>query len=209
MGQDAKTYETGARKQYGLQTGYLGWVADVLISPFPESVPTNTIDHLQFDSNSKPSPTHSNSSQRSRKSNTPQESTLDEGGPEENGPKHNMTNDSDARPSPPASTTAPKTPTKKTTGVNSQILRGVRDPDTGDFVPTPTVSAGPQGSATDASPSSTPATDIRRLTRGKARALGVVVQPELAKHWNDHEKPFFLFKMSPSSRQEADASDEN
>lgn len=192
MVQDAETCETGARKEYGLPTGDSGWVADVLISPSPESVPTNNINHLQLDSNLKPSPTHSNRSQRSRKSYTLREWSLEESGSKENGPEDNMTRDSDSGPSAPASTTPPNTPSKKTTGVYSHMIKGVRDPDTGDFVPNATVSAGPQGSATGTSPSSESLSDIRRLTRGEARALGVVVQPELAQNWNDHEKPWLV-----------------
>lgn len=100
------------------------------------------------------------------------------------------------------SASAPKTPPKKTTGVDSQIQQGVRDPHTGDFVPTPTVFTGPQGSSSSESITDTPP----RLTRGQARALGVKVQPKLAKRWNDHEKPFHLYKMSRSSRQEGSRS---
>lgn len=103
-----------------------------------------------------------------------------------------MTSDSDFNPSPPAPTGPPKTPPKKTTGVDPKMIQGVRDPVTGDFVPTPTVSAGSQGSETDASPSSEFPTGLPRLTRAGARALGVKVQPELAQSWTDHDKPYHL-----------------
>lgn len=206
MGQNAEACETGTRRQYGPLTRDSDRVADVLISPPPE-LPKNASNHLQLNANSKPTPTRSNLSHRSGKLHGPREERLEEG---ETGDEleDNTANDQDFDLSPPAPTASPAPP-PRTPGTDLRTQQGVLQPHAGDFLSTPTVSAKTQTSAgdflstptvsaenqtsaIDASPSLKPASVMPRLTRRQARAMGVIVRPELAKNWEDLQRPFFL-----------------
>lgn len=102
-----------------------------------------------------------------------------------------VANDADFNPSPPASPDSLESP-PRTTGIHSQTLQCVLQSDADEVLSNTNVSPTTEASVADASPSSETHYRMRPLTRGEARAMGVVVRPALAQNWRDIDKPYFL-----------------